>query len=59
MSGLVSINLRHTAACHLLEEGVDITVISALLGHSSIKVTMDFYARVKPKALRKAVNSFG
>ena len=52
-------NLRHTAACHLLEEGVDITVISALLGHSSIKVTMDFYARVKPKALRKAVNSFG
>ncbi len=51
-------NLRHTAACHLLEEGVDITVISALLGHSSIKVTMDFYARVKPKALRKAVNSF-
>ena len=34
--------LRHTAAYYLL-------------GHSSIKVTMDFYARVKPEALRKAV----
>jgi integrase len=50
--------LRHTAACHLLEQGVDIPVISALLGHSSIKVTMEFYARVKPKALRKAVGLF-
>jgi len=50
--------LRHTAACYLLEHGVDIEVISALLGHSSIRVTMEFYARVKPKALRKAVGVF-
>ncbi|MBL08984.1 MAG: hypothetical protein CL402_00450 [Acidiferrobacteraceae bacterium] len=30
------------AACLLLEKGMDITVMSALLGHSSIKVAMDF-----------------
>lgn len=50
--------LRHTAACYLLERGVDITTISVLLGHSSIKVTMEFYARVKPEALKKAVGKF-
>jgi integrase len=50
--------LRHTAACYLLERGVDITTISVLLGHSSIKVTMEFYARVKPEALKKAVGEF-
>ena len=38
--------LRHTAACYLLEQGVELATIAELLGHSSIKVTMDFYARV-------------
>jgi site-specific recombinase XerD len=42
----------------LLGRGVDITTISVLLGHSSIKVTMEFYARVKPEALKKAVGEF-
>jgi integrase len=50
--------LRHTAACYLLEQGVELATIAELLGHSSIKVTMDFYARVKPEALRKAVGMF-
>jgi integrase len=50
--------LRHTAACYLLEQGVELATIAELLGHSSIKVTMDFYARVKPEALRKAVGKF-
>ena len=50
--------LRHTAACVLLEFGVSIATISELLGHSSIKVTMDFYAKVKPKALQEAVSKF-
>ena len=50
--------LRHTAACFLLENGIALETVSALLGHSSIKVTMEFYARVKPEALRKAVGVF-
>ena len=50
--------LRHTAACFLLENGIALETVSALLGHSSIKVTMEFYARVRPAALRKAVGVF-
>jgi len=50
--------LSERAACYLLGRGVDITTISVLLGHSSIKVTMEFYARVKPEALKKAVGMF-
>ena len=50
--------LRHTAACFLLESGIALETVSALLGHSSIKVTMEFYARVRPEALRKAVGVF-
>ena len=50
--------LRHTAACFLLDNDVPITTVSALLGHSSIKVTMDFYARVRPGKLAEAVKKF-
>lgn len=50
--------LRHTAACYLLEKGVELPTISELLGHSTVNITMDFYARVKPEALREAVSKF-
>ena len=36
--------LRHTFATRLLELGVDIKTVSALLGHSSVRTTLDFYA---------------
>ena len=50
--------LRHTSACFLLEHGVELSTISALLGHSSINVTMEFYARVRPKKLQEAVRKW-
>ena len=50
--------LRHNAACVLLENGVDIATISKFLGHSSIKVTMDYYAKAKPKTLKEVVGKF-
>lgn len=50
--------LRHSAACILLEEGVPISTISTLLGHSSIKITLEHYAKVRPRQLHRAVSKF-
>lgn len=35
--------LRHTFASNLINAGVDIKVVSQLLGHSSVKITYDTY----------------
>jgi integrase len=38
--------LRHTYASLMLESGVDLKVISGLLGHSTIRITADTYTHV-------------
>jgi len=48
-------NLRHTFASRLFEKGVDVAIISKLLGHSSVQVTIDTYIHIIEELKRKAV----
>ena len=41
-------DLRHTAATLLLAGGVHAKVVSELLGHSSVAITLDVYSHVTP-----------
>jgi site-specific recombinase XerD len=46
--------LRHTFATQLTLQGVPLTIVKELLGHSSITTTMR-YSHVAPSALRSAI----
>src|SRR5215471_386707 len=43
-------SLRHAFATHLIEQGVDISIVQALLGHSHVSTTMR-YIRVATRAI--------
>lgn len=49
--------LRHTFATRMIELGVDIKTISILLGHASVKTTLDFYAHSLLFQQRQAIHS--
>lgn len=49
-------DLRHSAATTLLALGVEMRVISALLGHSGIAITADLYTHVLSETTKEAVN---
>lgn len=46
-------SFRHTFASRCLRSGMNPKVLSALLGHSSIRVTLDIYTHVETEDLRK------
>jgi integrase len=46
---------RHTAATLLLEAGVPLEVVSAILGHSTIGVTADIYTKIRSDLIRKGL----
>lgn len=48
--------LRHTFATRLFRNGIDVKVISELLGHSDINVTYDIYTHVIQEQKKKAVD---
>ncbi len=47
-------DLRHTAATLMLGRGVHPKVVSEMLGHSQISITLDLYSHVTPTMQRQA-----
>lgn len=50
-------DLRHTAATLLLRAGVHPKIVSEMLGHSAISITLDTYSHVLPDMQREAVDA--
>lgn len=50
--------LRHTYATRAIERGVQPKVLQQLLGHASIKTTMDRYVHVTDESLTNAIRQF-
>jgi integrase len=50
-------HLRHGAATMARAAGVDTTILSAMLGHSSTTITNDLYGDVATEAKREAANT--
>ena len=47
-------DLRHSAATLLMSRGIHPKVVSEMLGHSQISITMDLYSHVLPTMQREA-----
>jgi len=50
-------DLRHTCATLLLGEGVNVKVVSEMLGHASITITLNTYSHVLPDMQDSAANA--
>jgi hypothetical protein len=52
-------DLRHTAATLLLEKNINVKVVSEMLGHSQVGITMDLYQHVTPTMQQEAADTGG
>ena len=59
LTGIGLHTLRHSAASVMLSNGVPITVVSQILGHSGISITVDVYGHVSPDVSRSALDVLG
>ena len=49
-------DLRHFAASLMLAQGIELKVVSEILGHSQISITGDIYTDVLPRVRKKAID---
>jgi integrase len=49
-------DLRHTFACHLLEDGAPLTYVAAQMGHASPTTTLQWYAAWIPSGDRSVID---
>ncbi len=47
------LDLRHTAATLVLASGVNVKVVSEMLGHADVSITLRVYAHVLPQCSRR------
>ncbi|HEY8756279.1 MAG TPA: site-specific integrase [Candidatus Dormibacteraeota bacterium] len=52
-------DLRHTAATLMAAQGVHTKVVSEMLGHASVGITLDLYSHVTPSMAQQAVTAMG
>jgi integrase len=50
-------DLRHTAATLLLGQGIHPKIVSEMLGHSTVNITLDLYSHVTPTMQREAAKA--
>ena len=50
-------DLRHTAATLLLLQGIHPKIVSEMLGHASVSITLDLYSHVLPDMQRDAIEA--
>lgn len=55
MKQLTFHGLRHTFATRCMETGMDVTTLSRILGHSSVKITLDIYTDSTPLHKARAI----
>lgn len=50
-------DLRHACATYLLANGIEPRIVMEILGHSTIRLTMDLYGHVLPDRLGAAASA--
>lgn len=49
--------IRHTFAARAIENGIDVSTVSGILGHADVTTTTHFYVRPREKAMNRAMQS--
>lgn len=59
LPGITPHSMRHAAATTLMEAGANPKVVAELLGHASVRQTLDTYTKVRPNMTREAAQQLG